>query len=168
MFDYRILRSWFMKESPYNWVFGLFIPNKYPKQPGSLCFIFFTCHWVWGAISRKICGDRVDFEPEHSSTFTSLGVEINVVEIPRELFYLPCAIEGAKEPGMMYFPTKGGAKEPQNPQNHRVAWMMWFLCICALFCCHVKHLNILKPTLPTHLSRTISIPFFFGVLVAFF
>ena len=28
---------------------------------------------------------------------------------------------GAKEPGMMYFPTKGGAKEPQNPQNHRVA-----------------------------------------------
>ena len=33
---------------------------------------------------------------------------------------LPCAIEGAKEPGMMYFPTKGGAKEPQNPQNHRV------------------------------------------------
>ena len=26
-----------------------------------------------------------------------------------------------KEPGMMYFPTKWGAKEPQNPQNHRVA-----------------------------------------------
>ena len=25
------------------------------------------------------------------------------------------------EPGMMYFPTKGGAKEPQNPQNHGVA-----------------------------------------------
>ena len=27
---------------------------------------------------------------------------------------------GAEEPGLMYFPTKGGAKEPQNPQNHRV------------------------------------------------
>ena len=24
-------------------------------------------------------------------------------------------------PGMMYFRTKSGAKEPQNPQNHRVA-----------------------------------------------
>ena len=34
---------------------------------------------------------------------------------------LPCDIAGAKEPGMMYFPTKWGAKEPQNPQNHRVA-----------------------------------------------
>ncbi len=24
------------------------------------------------------------------------------------------------EPGMMNFPIKWGAKEPQNPQNHRV------------------------------------------------
>ena len=31
-------------------------------------------------------------------------------------------IEGAKEAGMMYFPTKWGAKEPQNPQNHRVVF----------------------------------------------
>ena len=29
----------------------------------------------------------------------------------------PVIFGGAKEPGMMYFPTKGGAKEPQNPQN---------------------------------------------------
>ena len=36
------------------------------------------------------------------------------------LYRLPCDIGGAKEPGMMYFPTKWGAKEPQNPQNHRV------------------------------------------------
>ena len=26
----------------------------------------------------------------------------------------------AKEPGMMYFPSKSGAKESQNLQNHRV------------------------------------------------
>ena len=35
-------------------------------------------------------------------------------------WWLPCDIGGAKEPGMMYFTTKWGAKEPQNPQNHRV------------------------------------------------
>ena len=30
------------------------------------------------------------------------------------------------EPGMMYFPTKRGAKEPQNPQNHRVVSHFFF------------------------------------------
>ena len=34
--------------------------------------------------------------------------------------YLPCDIGGAKEPGIMYFPAKWRAKEPQNPENHRV------------------------------------------------
>ena len=27
---------------------------------------------------------------------------------------------------MMYFPTKRGAKEPQNPQNHRVVKKLYF------------------------------------------
>ena len=31
-----------------------------------------------------------------------------------------CKIGGAKGPRMMYFPTKWGAKEPQNPQNQSV------------------------------------------------
>ena len=34
------------------------------------------------------------------------------------------------EPGMMYFPTKWGVKEPQNPQNHSVA-----SCVEPKFCC---------------------------------
>ena len=37
-------------------------------------------------------------------------------------------IGGAKEPGMMYFPTKWGAKEPQNPQNQRVVAFMLVFC----------------------------------------
>ena len=31
-----------------------------------------------------------------------------------------CDIGGAKELGVIYFPTNWGAKEPQNPPNHRV------------------------------------------------
>ena len=38
----------------------------------------------------------------------------------RDFLWLPWDIGGAKEPGMMYFPTKWGAKEPHNPQNDRV------------------------------------------------
>ena len=34
--------------------------------------------------------------------------------------YLGCDIGGAKELGVMYFLTNWGAKEPQNPPNHRV------------------------------------------------
>ena len=34
--------------------------------------------------------------------------------------YLGCDIGGAKELGMIYFPTNWGAKEPQNLPNHRV------------------------------------------------
>ena len=30
----------------------------------------------------------------------------------------PVILGAAKEPGMMYFPTKRRVKEPQNPQNH--------------------------------------------------
>ena len=37
---------------------------------------------------------------------------------------LGCDIGGAKELGMIYFPTNWGAKEPQNLPNHRVAAMM--------------------------------------------
>ena len=35
--------------------------------------------------------------------------------------YLGCDIGGAKELGLIYFPTNWGAKEPQNLPNHRVA-----------------------------------------------
>ena len=34
--------------------------------------------------------------------------------------YLGCDIGGAKEPGVIYFPTNWGAKEPQNLPNHSV------------------------------------------------
>ena len=34
---------------------------------------------------------------------------------------LGCDIGGAKELGVMHFPTNWGAKEPQNLPNHRVA-----------------------------------------------
>ena len=37
---------------------------------------------------------------------------------------LGCDIGGAKEPGVIYFPTNWGAKEPQNPQNQRVVKML--------------------------------------------
>jgi len=47
--------------------------------------------------------------------------------------YLPCDIGGAKELGMMYFPTKCGAKEPQNHQNHRVVIMDGCFSIVFLF-----------------------------------
>ena len=58
---------------------------------------------------------------------------------------IPCDIRGAKEPGMMHFPTKRGAKEPRNPQNHRV----------------VNHFNGLAhlPSLSFAGSRTILISF---------
>ena len=35
-------------------------------------------------------------------------------------FWLGCDIGGAKELGVIYFPTNWGAKEPQNLPNHRV------------------------------------------------
>ena len=48
-----------------------------------------------------------------------------------DLFWLLYDIGGAiLEPGMtMYFPTTGGAKEPQNPQNHGVAdyKLIWYV-----------------------------------------
>ena len=37
--------------------------------------------------------------------------------------WLGCDIGGAKEPGVIYFPTNWGAKEPQNVQNQRVVEM---------------------------------------------
>ena len=37
-----------------------------------------------------------------------------------KLVKLGCDIEGAKELGVIYFPTNWGAKELQNPPNHRV------------------------------------------------
>ena len=39
---------------------------------------------------------------------------------------LGCDIGGAKEPGVIYFPTNWGAKEPQNLPNHRVVGIPGF------------------------------------------
>ena len=47
------------------------------------------------------------------------------------LFFLPCDIGGAKDPGMMYFPTKWGANEHQNPKNPRVVF--WKIQLGILF-----------------------------------
>ena len=47
----------------------------------------------------------------------------NLAGPPQENLLLGCDIGGAKEPGMMYFPTNWGAKEPQNFPNHRVDWL---------------------------------------------
>ena len=41
-------------------------------------------------------------------------------------WWLPCDIGGAKESEMMYFPTTW-AKEPQNPQNHRVITLVAYV-----------------------------------------
>ena len=46
---------------------------------------------------------------------------------------LGCDIGGAKELGVMYFPTNWGAKEPQNLPNHRVVWWFYFTQIANLF-----------------------------------
>ena len=37
-------------------------------------------------------------------------------------FFLGCDIGGAKELGVIYFPTNWGAKESQNLPNHRVVY----------------------------------------------
>ena len=44
---------------------------------------------------------------------------------------LGCDIGGAKELGVIYFPTNWGAKEPQNLPNHRVVRDddLYFWCI---------------------------------------
>ena len=39
-----------------------------------------------------------------------------------DIYFLGCDIGGAKELGVIYFPTNWGAKEPQNPPNHRVVF----------------------------------------------
>jgi len=45
--------------------------------------------------------------------------------IPKNKYILGCDIEGAKELGVIYFPTNWGAKEPQNLPNHRVVITPW-------------------------------------------
>ena len=46
--------------------------------------------------------------------------------ILRSIFvvFLGCDIGGAKELGVIYFPTNWGAKEPQNLPNHRVVFLI--------------------------------------------
>ena len=50
--------------------------------------------------------------------FKGRGVPLMVHEDLIQL--LGCDIGGAKELGVIYFPTNWGAKEPQNLPNHRV------------------------------------------------
>ena len=52
-----------------------------------------------------------------------------ILSFHRSFSKLSCNIGGAKEPGMMYFPTKWGAKELQNPPNHRVVKITALLAI---------------------------------------
>ena len=40
-------------------------------------------------------------------------------------FFLGCDIGGAKELGVIYFPTNSRAKEPQNLPNHRVVLVIF-------------------------------------------
>ena len=40
------------------------------------------------------------------------------LDCPRQFHQLGCDIGGAKELGVIYFPTNGGAKEPRNLPNH--------------------------------------------------
>ena len=48
--------------------------------------------------------------------------------------FLGCDIGGAKELGVIYFPTNGGAKEPRNLPNHRVVFLRkWFDIFDILF-----------------------------------
>ena len=60
-----------------------------------------TRSWLWH-------GPMVDFLPMNKKMTTFF------------FSYLGCDIGGAKEPGVIYFPTNWGAKEPQNLPNHRV------------------------------------------------
>ena len=50
--------------------------------------------------------------------------------------HLGCDIGGAKELGVIYFPTNWGAKEPQNLPNHRVA-IHFTLIQFTLSCCQI-------------------------------
>lgn len=62
----------------------------------------------------------------HSSTSQHQILVKTLKQVPTETGQkvwgncLPCDLGGATGPGMIYFPTKWGAKEPQNIQNHRV------------------------------------------------
>ena len=51
--------------------------------------------------------------------------------------WLGCDIGGAKELGVIYFPTNWGAKEPQNLPNHRVVdvpCFSFFTCVFSTMC----------------------------------
>ena len=63
------------------------------------------------------------------------------------MFHLGCDIGGAKEPGVIYFPTNWGAKEPQNPHNHRVVIIVLGsfsgdLIFSIFFHCYFKAFNV--------------------------
>ena len=61
---------------------------------------------------------------EKRRVFVDQKIPGSLVKFLARLWYL-----GAKEPGVIFFPTNWGAKEPQNPQNHRVVILLswiWF------------------------------------------
>ena len=61
---------------------------------------------------------REGFRPFGLIQAKSLATEFACSSL--DIFKVPYDIGGAKKPGMVYFLIKRGAKEPQNPQNHRV------------------------------------------------
>ncbi len=82
--------------------------------------------------------------------------------------WLPCDIEGAKEPGMMDFPTKWGAKEHQNPQNHGVVGPSFLVsCFNHLILAPQAATVLIKPTsgLPDWKGHMVS-PNYFRVINA--
>ena len=56
-------------------------------------------------------------------------------------FKLGCDIGGAKELGVIYFPTNWGAKELQNLPNHRVVKMGWKKPLKGLFSINPPHVD---------------------------
>ena len=91
------------------------IPKKKCRDFWSYCWWLKSCTtWdVWNPISngKNYLSTGAGFQPS--------TVPLGRFSIESSIFFLvkPCDIAGA----IWSFPTKWGAQEPQNPQNHRVA-----------------------------------------------
>ena len=85
--------------------------------------VFFGCFCVsqvdlmtcWRRLKQHLCKEeKVASVSESQTPWQSFGIFLKGL--------LGCDIGGAKEPGVIYFPTNWGAKEPQNLPNHRVGF----------------------------------------------
>ena len=95
-------------------------------KKGRHSFFELRIHQALGLLSRKKQKARHPFQgrPMISTfflrqlwnVFPPKAVLLKSVDFSQ----LGCDIGGAKELGVIYFPTNWGAKEPQNPPNHRV------------------------------------------------